>query len=183
MKTKITLFLAIFIASAFTSCSTRIYTIDSGYQPILNNSVETTKTKDEVFAKVLTFLTENGSSIGLVDRESGIITTNEESFLGKDTQVKHGILIDKEAFVVSGVPPKNLGNTNMMGDRIDPYEITGYWSIRISEEGSVTRVNVIASNLKCRYRKVILGMASSTYVDVTVKSTGVFEDKLINYIK
>ncbi|MFI3324104.1 MAG: hypothetical protein SNI45_07195 [Rikenellaceae bacterium] len=183
MKRRITLFLALLMASAFTSCSTRIYSISSGYQPVLNNSVETNKTKGEVITQVLAFLTENGSSIGLVDRESGIITTNEESFLGKDTQIKNGTLIDADAYVVSGVPPKSLGNTNMMGDRIDPYEISGYWSVRISEEGSITKVNIIASNLKCKYRKVVLGMASSTYVDVSVESTGVFENKLINYIK
>ncbi len=53
--------------------------------------------------------------------------------------LKHTLLVE--------FPPKSLGNTNLVGDRIDPYEITGSWSVRISEEGSNTVVNVTASNL------------------------------------
>ncbi len=183
MKKQITILLALSFLCAFTSCSTRLYEINSNYQPVSNNYLETPQTKAEVITNVLAFLIENGCSIGLVDRESGIITTNEESFLGKDTQVKNGLLIEPEAYIVSGVPPKSLANTNMVGDRIDPYEITGYWSIRIVEESALTKVYITASNLKCEYRKVVLGMASSTFVDVPVKSTGVFEGKLIDYVK
>ncbi len=182
MKTKIITLIAIVIS--LTSCSTRLYPINEKYKPTDNGVFVTNMPQKEVISKLVAFLTENGNSIALIDRESGIITTTEISFLGKDTQVdKSGNLVDCDAYVVSGVPQKSLANTNMFGDRIDPYEITGFWSIHLTTQGSETEVSIKATNLKCKYRKVLVGMASNTYVDVPVKSTGVFETKMIDFLR
>lgn len=67
--------------------------------------ITTTKSVDEVWSKVIDLFAIKGLSIKIIDKLSGLLTSDPFSFLGKNTiETETGTLINTSAWVVSTIP-------------------------------------------------------------------------------
>lgn len=94
------------------------------------------KRKDIVWDNIINFFAKSGISIRIIDRSSGLITSEESSieFTRENTK---GELLKKDAWVViyKLIDP----NTKK---QIPYYNVTAEWNVRIKESSGKTLINV-----------------------------------------
>jgi hypothetical protein len=140
--------------------------------------VESDKTKDVVWDKVIDMFAQKGLPIKLIDRSSGLIISEKTGLL-TTTEDKTGKILDGKAWVV--VPGHYNPNTRKFVPAINGNAL-GEWNIRIKNDSTgKCLVNVNIVNLKQTafdgrggvYEKQLL----------SGRSTGVFEKMVADLIR
>lgn len=162
---------------AVSSCGVKSYPIKGTY---LDKPYETTvtKTKEQVWERIIDFFATTGISIKLIDRGSGLIMS-EKSELKWSYEKPNGALDDPTAWVVV---PRMIDKASNQ-----PYrnvKVTGDWNIRIKEADGKTTINVNLVNINSV--APVYGMwaveANNMAISGT-RSTGVFEKMIADIIK
>lgn len=175
MKNIITLLI---ISLTLTSCgSIKAIPIKGTYleKPFI---VYTDKTIDEVWSKVIDIFATKGITIKIIDKASGLIVTEDYSFLKSYTfETVTGKPANPNAMVVCS------RIVNGLGDHMIPEKITGSWNVRVKSENGKTVININITNLVAsRYFPPSQYTVKQTlYLDV--KSTGKFEEQIAEMIK
>lgn len=125
---------------AIWSC-TKIVPIKGSYQ-LTPVEVVSTKSKDEVWSKVIDLFAQKGLPIRLIDKSSGLIISDKVSLLNQSTwELPDGKLSDPNAWVVV--------EKLYSGDQfLPPTYVTGEWNVRVKEQDSKTIINVNLLNLQ-----------------------------------
>jgi len=162
---------------ALSSCTVHkvIPISEDYYDP---KTIETTASFDQVWDKVIDLFAQNGLSIKVIDRTSGLIVA-ERGLLPSTIELDPGKLKNPKAYAVS---PKVRYATR---DKPLYYELTGEWNVRLkkSDKGTVISINI--SNVEGKY--VAYDDHSNAIVYTkhcpTCRSTGAFEENISNFIK
>jgi hypothetical protein len=167
---------SILIGFTLCSCGTpTIIPISSKYSKQIN--FETTKSKDEVWAKVIELFATKGMGIGVIDKSSWLITSLPTSFInGYSFENKEGQLINKDAMIVLDT------HTNVMGNAVSPTEVNGSWNVRLFDANGKTSINVNLTNIKA-ILAYSLGYGRNGEILFDAKSTGVFEKQVAEYVR
>lgn len=142
--------------------------------------IETDRTFDQVWDKLIDLFAQKGLSIKVIDRSSGLIVS-ERAILTSTTEFNSGLLKDSTAFIVA---PKEY---NRYTKKYDPVyrRISGEWNVRIKRVDDKTLINVNLVNITAQ-RFTIDDLQKPIYADgpcQDCKSTGFFEQTLSNLIK
>lgn len=142
-------------------------------QPLLKGTYQTSayidssnKSFEEVWEKVIDVIAENGISIKVIDKTSGIITTETHSFITSFTLEKNGAPKNPDAWIV--VRDEGMGNIETL---------TGNFNIRVKVQEGNTIISIKINNIKAN--KYMFG----TSVPFPAQSTGVFEKLIIESVK
>jgi hypothetical protein len=183
MKKNFSSLSGIIILLTIISCNNNIVPLKGNYQDKPYEFV-TSSSKDQIWDKLIDFLIAKGLAIKTIDKNSGVITTDNTSFINSYTwESKDGSLVNTDAFVVCS---KYRGLLTF-GPSIRPEVITGQWTVRVKQNGDNT---IVVTNLSNAAGKIVFqnagsngqGMTTQTY-DLTVKSTGLFEKTIENALK
>lgn len=141
--------------------------------------IETDKTFDQVWDKLIDLFAQKGLSIKVIDRSSGLIVS-ERATLPATTENNLGVLKDTSAFVVS---PKIY---HRYAKKYYPVfgVLTGEWNVRIKKSGERTLINVNVVNIVGSEPYVTTIAESDRDRPCTeCRSTGVFEKFLSGLIR
>lgn len=171
------------------SCSQKIMPLKGSY-PKTPIEITSTKGFDEVWDKLVDLFAQNGLSIKIIDRSSGLIISGSAS-LPATVENKDLSLQDPSAYIVvpkiySQSSQRYIPITKMIAgpyvsksyiDKVDP--VSGEWNVRIKKAGSGTIVNVNLVNLtySVLQDKIIRQTTLTDY-----KSTGVFEKTITDIL-
>ena len=172
-----TMFLLFLVSIVFVGCGPTLQVVKGNYQ---NKPFEiySDKSQDEVWKKIIELFSTNGISIRLIDKSSGLIISEKNSFTSNSTvEDDKGIPKNPSAFVVCDKAHYTI-NT------YEPYLVTGEWNIRIASKNDKTLININLLNIQYRYKtEIFLTQGQDIGVLGSGKSTGVFEKTIADYIK
>ena len=170
----------LFLITLISSCASIRLT---GVYPISGVSKETTLNYEDVWNRVIDFFSTLGIPITTLDKSSGLIVTSGFSFVNDYTREERGKPLNEEAYVVIPTIRKGFGSIiepNSTFPKTD-WTIMGDFNVRVKIDGQKTIVNVNVVNLKCFYSTPgIYGSGHTNHVPI--KSTGVFESFLLDYL-
>ena len=184
---KKTLFV-ITIAILTFSCTPKIYPVQNHYAD-LPYTVRTENTFDNVWDKLVDLFAQNGLSIKLIDRSSGLIVS-DNSPITTTWEDKHGDLVHPDADIVVPKMKQNdwqvfipfFGGYYKKSELKNPSVVRGEWNVRIKKDGEGAIINVNLVNVTYedwdRVRKVSMIRNLSDF-----KSTGNFEREIAEFIK
>lgn len=152
----------------------------TGEYPDAHFSKETDLSYEDVWSRVIDYFAIAGIPISTIDKSSGLIVASKVSFVNNYTREVHGKPLDEKAYVVIPTVRGGFGNilepsAALTGD----WEMCGDWNVRVKHSNNKTIVIVNMINLYCFYR--VYGLMGST-TQIPIKSTGVFEQSLLNYL-
>lgn len=141
--------------------------------------------KEKVWDRVIDFFSQNGLSIRIIDKSSGLIISGA-TVLSATNEDNFGMLLNKKASVVYN-QIYDPGTRKIM----KPTSVAGEWNVRIKDsEGGKTIINVNLVNVVCYVGTtsgVVVNMSQSGNAmnnsKFTAKSTGVFEKNIFDIIK
>lgn len=168
------------ITTILCQCSPKIVPIKNTYQDKPFTGVSDNN-KDTVWDKIVDFFAQNGLSIRIIDRSSGLIVSNITALTWTHENAKGG-LIDPAAWVV-------LNKVYYQGSTkyVLPVSVTGEWNIRIkSIADNKTNINVNLVNLKYNSPtdQPTVVIKDKKYIPLfQTKSTGKFEEKIFDIVK
>jgi hypothetical protein len=132
--------------------------------------IETTKSKEEVWNRIIELFATKGLSIKLIDKSSGLIVSEKTSFLNTYTvENSDGTIVDPNAFIVCD---KVVWQTVEQ----KPRTVNGEWNIRLVENSGKTLINVNLVNIEATFYpgQPLYGSG---------RSTGKFEKIISEFIK
>lgn len=136
--------------------------------------------KEQAWDKIIDFFAQNGLSIKIIDKSSGLIISDHTA-VPASYESKLGVPMKKDAWIVI---PKRIDPNSRKPYPIQ--EITGEWNIRIKElPGNKTYINVNLVNLT-ETKYVYAGLKTTIPQLVAIrdfKSTGLFEKTICEMIK
>lgn len=146
------------------------------YTPVsdkeFKDTFTSTKTKEEVWSKLIEFFAKSGSGIKVIDKSSGLIVTEKTDFEGTYTvQNEEGFLLDKDALLV-------CSHYSYIND-VSPNKVLGNWNVRVFEENGKTLVNVNITNVDAKY---LPENPYSPYQKFECKTTGLFEKRIFEIV-
>ena len=161
---------------ALISCTISKSTLKGKYQDT-PFQIETSKSFEETWSKLIDLFAQKGLSIKIIDKSSGLITSEKTSFLSSFTyEDALGKPINPNAFVVSA-------KTSFMGTAYPPQSLTGEWNVRIKQGDGKTIINVNLVNLTGQYVMAATRYGGQTTGEIDAKSTGVFEKLIADQIR
>lgn len=173
---KKTILLLLLITGLF-SCSPVVTPFKGNYGETFN--ITSDKSVDEVWSNIIDIFAQKGVSIGVIDKNSGLITSGQTSFLSSYTfEDDNGNLKDNNAFVV-------VKKLSMAGQQIKPSIILGSWNVRLkktADNKTNINVNLIVDNVQGQYRNMD-GRYVGEYYPLEAKSTHVFEKFIAEQIR
>lgn len=115
-----------FVCIALVSCTFYKATLKGKYQDT-PFQIETSKSYEETWSELIDLFAQKRLSIKIIDKSSGLITSEKTSFLSSFTyEDAQGKPINPNAFVVSA-------NTSYEGKVHPPISLTEEWNIRIKQ--------------------------------------------------
>lgn len=180
MKKNITLLPAIIGLISLASCLT-IKTIPTKGTYIKPPYTDTASiTKEQAWDKIIDFFAQNGLSIKLIDKSSGLIVS-DKTLVPATYENKLGMPDNTSAWIVL---PKRIDPNS--GKPIKIQDVVGEWNIRIKElSNSKTYINVNLVNLT--ETNIYTGTKASATPSYMARrdfhSTGIFEKKICEMIK
>ena len=167
----------LFIACiAISGCTVTKATLKGKYQDT-PYQIETTKSFEETWSKLIDLFAQKGLSIKIIDKSSGLITSEKTSFQSSYTyEDAIGKPVNPNAFVV-------VAKTSYMGAVYPPSSITGEWNVRIKQGEGKTLINVNLVNLNGQYVMAATRYGGQTTGEIDAKSTGVFEKLIADQIR
>lgn len=175
-----------------TSCSTKLIPFKNTY-PTTPIIVQTTSSFDQVWDKLIDVFAQNGLSIKLIDRSSGLILSGK-AVIPASYEYTNGNLVEPNAFIsiitykANGrIAPFYLATIGPYAsdDQIKNIKVYGEWNVRVKklETGgcsinvNLTSVTYDSYNSSLKYN-VEKSMDKAQY-----RSTGVFENLISEKIK
>ena len=154
---------AINLTPNYTSTTSNVQTIDRSY--------------DAVWSKLVDFLANEGIAIKILDKESGLMVSEVYSFKNTYTRLnKDGKLENPAAYVVIGNLKGGFGN------RLEPHRIDGNFNVRVKRVGDgQTEITVNLVNLVSTYQNP--PNVGGGVINIGIKTTGSFEQKILQYLK
>lgn len=171
-KMKKKLFLLALSCMVLSSCmTTKIPHLVGNYTA--TTSIETDKSFDEVWGKVIDFFATSGIPISTLEKASGLIVSNKVALEGMTTTEKDGVILNPNAYIVI---PYVKGSTNL--------QVTSDFNVRVKEQNGKVLISVNLPNIKAQlYVLEGLYVRVPTAKSIEAKSTGVFENGLLNLLK
>lgn len=181
-------FLVLVSSVTLLSCvSSKIYPVQNSYAtlPITMNSESNF---DQVWDRLVDLFAQNGLSIKLIDKNSGLIIS-DNSEITATWEDKNGIVVHPTAYIVTPkVKDLNLqtyvgivGSYYKKSDLKKPGITRGEWNVRIKKVGTGTTINVNLVNV--RYTSFDSRGVSMIKNLSEFKSTGNFEKTITDIIK
>lgn len=169
---------AVFAILVISSCTIKTIPLKGNYSDKPFQMI-TEKSRDKVWDNIIDFFATNGISIRIIDRSSGLITSDKTALTWTYEDAK-GNLENPAAWVV--IPKQIDPGTNKP---VNLSTIAGDWNIRIKEtEDKKTLINVNLVNIQGQSAVYSLLSTVPTIVQVSGgKSTGVFEKLITDIIK
>jgi hypothetical protein len=169
MKTFTAIVVLVSFAVVLSGCATTVVPVKGTYvdKPF---EISTEKSKEEVWNKVVDFISVRGIGIKTIDKASGLLVTNMMSFVDSYSYENWDTtLANPGAFVVCDKP--------MWGSMLEkPDKISGNWYIHVVESEGRVLVTVILANLE-------VGYPGDSSPSVRPKSTGKFEGMIADAVK
>lgn len=177
------------VTVSFISCSMKIIPVKGNYpQPPIQ--ITTQKTFDDVWDKLVDLFAQNGFSIKIIDRSSGLLIAGSTN-MPATYEDKNFKLVDPNAFIVVpkyydqgtqkyypvtkvGAGPYATKEYLEMTDRV-----SAEWNVRIKKSDSGTLINVNLVNLSYT---IVYDKTPQMKPLTEYKSTGVFEKLIIDLI-
>src|SRR5205085_11572006 len=159
------------------SCSVHklIPVSEDHYDP---KTIETSSSFDQVWDKLIDVFAQNGMSIKVIDRSSGVIVS-ERGLLPSTIELDPGKLKNPSSYAVL---PKVRYAT-----RAKPlyYELTGEWNLRLKKSDKGTLIYINIGNVEGKYTAEDDHSNAIVYKKLcpTCKSTGVFENLIAEIVK
>ncbi len=153
-----------------------------GTYPTNNHFAETDLSVEQVWTRVIDYFAMSGISIKLIDKASGLIVSEETSFVDYYTREEDGKPIDPNAYVV--IPTVRGGFGNILEPRAaitGEWKMLGSWNVRVKPNGDKTLVNINMTNLSCYYLQPSMWGASNATA-IPIASTGVWENEFLKYL-
>jgi hypothetical protein len=152
-----------------SGCDNKLIPLRGNY-PVIPYEISTTSTREQAWNKTIEILLSKGYAIKFSDKNSGVITTDNISFLNAYTwESKEGDLINPNAFVVCS----RFRAPFTIAPSLEPYTLTGQWAILIKDENNHVVLNISLANAAGKIEAY----------DLVVKSTGVFEKSVEEGLK
>jgi hypothetical protein len=133
---------------------------------------------DDAWKKVVEYLVEKGIAIKVIDKSSGLLTTESTSFLNSFTwENKDGSLMNPGAYVVCN----KVRGPLQMTSSLKPTVLNGQWVFLFKQEGEKSYLVIRLANTQGKVAEVQVGndTESSGYsYNLEVKSTGQFEESI-----
>ncbi|RYD54053.1 MAG: hypothetical protein EOP56_19645 [Sphingobacteriales bacterium] len=165
------LFLLLFLGA----CTPTVYKLKGNYG---NGNFEqaTTKGKEQVWSNLIDFFAKNGLSIKIIDKSSGLITS-EPTRLKWSIEDDKGNLYDPNAWVAVA---KMKG---MNGQVVSTaFRVVAEWNVRV-KDGPNGSTLVGVNLVNAQYMTGPAGSPYTLYTPGSIHSTGVFENTIFNAIK
>ena len=160
----------------FSGCATKViplkgHYVDKPYEIISD------KTKDQVWDKIIDFFAQNGLSIKIIDKSSGLITS-DKTRLSWTMENKDGTLFKPDRWIV-------IEKISLLGSGafVTPTSVTGDWNIRIKDAGdnkTIINVNLVNIQAKATYSN---GREILQEIEIKALSTGIFEKTIADAVK
>lgn len=157
------------------SCGYKVIPLKNSY--FSGNFIDSVQaTKEEVWDKAVDLFAQQGLSIHIIDKESGLITSNAGN-IPWSFEKQNGILVDTNAFVVI---PRIVPKGGDFKQAVNRYSyLTAEWNIRIKSRGAWTIVNINLVNVNGHE----LGRTVRLTPLVEYRSTEVFERLIFNHLQ
>lgn len=152
---------ALVLCMFLSSCATPMLL---GEYPSNAYTITTNKSINDVWDNVVDWFFSTQTPIALIDKDSGIITSGKISLRSFATDERNKAPRDKNQYVVI---PEDWTPEGLI--------INGKVTGRVKREGEKTKVSVFLGDLECI---PMIGTVRS----VEIKSTGVFENKWLEYV-
>lgn len=189
MKLTFTIILAI----CLTGCTDKLYPIKGQY-PNTPIEIPTSNNFDQVWEKLIDMFAQQGLSIKIIDRTSGLIIS-DRSLLQTTIEDTKGRLIDTSAFIViqthrnpiSGLTEPITGYSPKLptkGHSREVQPVSGDWNVRVKKSESGCIINVNLTNI--RFEQTLAGYYGKAPTPIVIsafRSTGVFEKTIADIIK
>jgi hypothetical protein len=162
----------------FVSCVPKMIALKGTY-PTPPMRTTTSANYDSVWNNLIDYIALTGGYTRVIDKASGILVSEDYSFTDQTTtEDKKGRTVDPRAFLVSS--KYKTANTMI---KPGPMKVTGNWNVRLKPSSNGTLISVNITNLKAFDYFSFRGMGGWTEKAYEVKSTGLFEKRLIDVIK
>lgn len=181
------LLLLAFLPSLVSCFSAKIIPVQGSY-PATPMTFSSEKSTDQVWDKLIDLFAQNGLSIKLIDKSSGLIIS-DNSAITATWEGKGGVLYHPDANIV--VPKYLNSNLQMQVGITYPYPdrkiikkadiVHGEWNVRIKKAETGTLINVNLVNVQ--YETPTLKGGTQLKTLTTYKSTGRFEKMIADFIK
>ena len=173
--------LFISIVAFLSSCAPKMYPIKGHYPEV--TVIKSSKPVDSVWSKIIDLFATRGIPIRVIDKSSGLISSDRASLKGKYSfENKDGKIEYKDAWVVLNYYQSH----NALND-LQPNTITAEWNVRIKPDGTGSTINVNLVNIIAELHTpaVNAGYLSKPAVDIVydARSTGVFEQIIADIVK
>ncbi len=141
-------------------------------------TIETTSSFDQTWDKLIDLFAQNGLSIKLIDKSSGLMVS-ERALLPSTIELDPGKLKNPKAYAVSPKVSSATRNKPLY------YELTGEWNVRLKRSDKGTLIYVNIGNVEGKSVSFDEHENAIVYTKLcpNCKSTGVFEDMIAGVIK
>jgi len=163
-------------------CNNKVVPLQNTYQD-KPYEFATSSNKEQAWNTLIDLLTAKGLAIKTIDKNDGLITTENTSFLNSYAwENNDGSLTNPKAFVVCS----KVRGPFTFPSSIRPDGITGQWTVRTKQEADKTIVNIKLSNAGGKVvieNSGIYGSATKETHNLIVESTGIFEKSIEEALK
>jgi hypothetical protein len=164
--------ITIFVITILSSCGAPPH-LQGKYQDT-PFQIETSKSIDDIWSNIIDLFATQGLSIRIIDKSSGLITSDKTSFLlFYSYEDKYGKLYKPDAFIVLN------GIKNFLGEYLNPQIVEGEWNVRVKRVENKTIINVNLINIFAKYTSP---SDPKTSYNLEAKSTGKFEQKIADIV-
>lgn len=172
--------------SLLIACSAKIIPVRGDYAS-LPVTFKSDKSVDAVWDRLVDLFAQNGLSIKLIDRSSGLIVSDNSTLIatwedkdGKPLHENAHIVVPKKYNASSGMQVGITKYTSLKSELKKPDVVKGEWNVRIKQDGSGSIVNVNLVNVT--YEDNNIG-SSHTIAPDLFRSTGKFEQGIAELIR
>lgn len=179
-----TLFTTLSFACLFliVGCNNKVIPLKNTYQD-KSYKFANSSNKEQTWNKLIDLFTAKGLAIKTIDKNDGLITTDNTSFLNSYAwENKDGSLTNPNAFVVCS----KVRGFLTLASSIKPDNITGQWTVRTKQEADKTIVDIRLANAGGKVvieNSGIYGSATKETHNLIVESTGIFEKSIEEALK
>ena len=164
------------------SCNNKVVPLQKTY-PDKSYEFSVSSPKDQVWTKLIDLLNTKGLAIKTIDKNSGVITTDNTSFINAYTwENKDGNLINPNALVICS----KVRGPFTFATSLKPNSLTGQWTFLTQQKSDKTNVKISLANAAGEVvieNSRIYGSVTKETHNLIVKSTGVFEKEVEDALK
>lgn len=174
MKRLLLLFFGLIIIAG---CSVQNVPLKGQY-PDKPFEITTNKSMDIVWSNIIDLFAQKGLSIKVIDKSSGLITSEKTSFLNNYSyESSSGTPENPNAWIV-------ISKQSYGGTVLNPQKLSGEWNVRIKSSGdNQTRININVTNIEGTYYAAQTQYTPVMNLTYDGRTTGKFEQMIAEYVK